>query len=49
MIRPLRRRHLWMIALVALATGSLLVLALCARPDRPIQETLPHRLESPAR
>lgn len=48
MIRPLRRSHLWMIALVALAAGSLLVLALRARPDRPVQQTLPQRLESPA-
>ena len=41
MIRPLRRRHLWMISLVTLAVVVLFALAITARPDPAFQETLP--------
>lgn len=46
MIRPLRKRHLWLVGLVTLAAGALLILALGARPDRPIESALPGLEES---
>ncbi len=48
MIRPLRRRHRWMVGLVAVATGPLYLAALAGRPDPPVQETLPPSLSEPA-
>lgn len=41
MIRGLRSRHRWMIALVAVVAGLLFVLALLVRPEWPIQAELP--------
>ena len=46
MIRSLRRRHLWLVTLVAVVVGVLLVLALNARPERPVQDRFSPRLES---
>lgn len=47
MIRPLRRRHLWMVALVFVVVGALLVMALRSRPDFPLQDALPIDTEAP--
>ncbi len=41
MIRPLRRRHRWMIVVVTLAVVLLYIAAIAARPERAIQESLP--------
>ena len=50
MIRPLRRRHLWLIALVGVLAGALYLAALAARPAPAVQEVLPPGLaaEAPA-
>ena len=48
MIRPLRRRHPWMIGAVALVAGPLFLAALAVRPDFPVQEELPAGLDGPA-
>ena len=45
MIRQLRRRHRWMIGVVTVAVAVLFALAIAARPNWPVQESLP---ESPA-
>ena len=44
MIRPLRRRHLWLIALVGAVAGPIYLAALAARPDPPVQQTVPPAL-----
>lgn len=44
MIRPLRRRHLWMWLVVALVTGVLAVLGLARRPEKPVMDSLPAAL-----
>ncbi len=44
MIRPLRRRHRWMVALVGAVAAPLYVAALLARPAPAVQETLPDAL-----
>ncbi len=41
MIRPLRRRHRWMIVVVTLAVVLLYIAAIVARPEPAIQEALP--------
>lgn len=46
MIRSLRRRHLRMILTLAVLLAILLTLALAARPDPPVMETLPWVSES---
>jgi uncharacterized protein involved in exopolysaccharide biosynthesis len=46
MIRPLRRRHLWLVAMVAVAAGVLVSLALAARPEYPLQSELSGRAEA---
>ena len=51
MIRPLRRRHGWMVALIAGAVVVLFLAALAVRPEPALQESLPHdvrRIEQPA-
>ena len=44
MIRPLRRRHPWLVGLVAVVVAPLYLAALAARPEPPIQEALPATL-----
>ncbi len=44
MIRPLRRRHLWLVAAVAVIAVPLYLAALAARPAPAVQETLPVEL-----
>ena len=41
MIRPLRRRHLWLVAAVAAVAGPLYLAALAARPAPAVRESLP--------
>jgi len=41
MIRPLRRRHLWMVGAVAAVAAPLYLAALAARPAPAVQERLP--------
>lgn len=48
MIRPLRRRHLGMIASLALVVGPLGIAALASRPAPARQATLPAGLAPPA-
>ena len=38
MIRPLRQRHRWMIAIIAAVVLLLFFAALASRPERPIQD-----------
>jgi hypothetical protein len=49
MIRRLRRRHLWLVTMVAAAAVVLFVLALAARPDRALQDRLPTPVAAEAR
>lgn len=49
MIRPLRRRHRWMLVVVTIVVVLLYVAAITARPERAIQETLPEEVEAAAR
>ncbi len=47
MIRPLRRRHLWMVILMAVLVASLYLAALAARPETPLEGELPAALGVP--
>lgn len=47
MIRPLRRRHRWMVAGVAVIVAPLCLAALAARPERTVQAELPPALGAP--
>lgn len=49
MIRALRKRHLWMVAAVAVVTVVLFALALKARPAPPFQDRIPEPLAADAR
>ncbi len=40
MIRPLRRRHFWLVAIIAVVALVLFLAALAARPERPYEENL---------
>jgi hypothetical protein len=44
MIRPLRRRHLWLVGTVAVIAAPLYLAALAARPVPAVQESLPTEL-----
>ena len=48
MIRPLRRRHLWLVGAVAAIAAPLYLAALAGRPAPAVQETLPAALAEPA-
>ncbi len=48
MIRPLRRRHLWLVGATATIAAPLYLAALAARPAPAVQETLPAGLAEPA-
>ncbi len=48
MIRPLRQRHLWMVATVAAIVAPLYLASLAARPAPAVQEGLPVGLTEPA-
>jgi len=48
MIRPLRRRQLWLVAVVAAIVAPLYLAALAARPRPAVQEALPATLAEPA-
>ena len=48
MIRPLRRRHLWMVATLAAIVAPLYLAALAVRPAPAVQEALPGGLAEPA-
>lgn len=41
MIRALRNRHRWMIAILAVAAIALLIAALASRPEAAVQERFP--------
>ncbi len=47
MIRPLRRRHLWMISAMAAIVAPLYLAGLAARPAPAVQKTLPTGLAEP--
>lgn len=47
MIRPLRRRHLWMVAGMAAVVAPLALAALASRPAAPLQPGLPVGLVAP--
>ena len=49
MIRPLRKRHLWLLAAVAAIVAPLYLAALAARPAPAVQEVLAAGLAGPAR
>ena len=48
MIRPLRKRHLWTVAMVAAIVAPLYLAVLAARPSPAIQEELTGGLAGPA-
>lgn len=48
MIRPLRRRHLWLLAAVAVIVAPLYLAALAVRPAPAVQEVLAGGLAEPA-
>jgi hypothetical protein len=48
MIRPLRRRHLWLVGAVAVLVAPLYLAALAARPAPAVQEALPAGLAQSA-
>ena len=48
MIRPLRRRHLYLVAVVAAVVAPLYLAALAARPQPAVQKALPEGLARPA-
>lgn len=47
MIAPLRRRHRWVIPVLAVVVPVLYVVALAARPDHPAAPPLPAELDRP--